>query len=353
MIISSHRDDSVHAVLPKLQERGVPLLWWDEADYPGASTLTAGCLDGHWCQTLTYRGETYDLSKVRAVWDRRPDRPSALEVPEPSQRAFAEHTAKVALSGAYDLMVGARWMPALPQHAAAIDNKLLHLRRATELGLTVVDTVVTNDPEVLVPVWNRTGGRMITKTLEFRPFALDGENGHLYTATVPRRRLTGRHRLRHGPAILQPNVPKAYELRVTVVGEQVFAARIDSQASRMTTVDWRHYHDAKVGYAAYDLPRDIGDRCVRLVAGLGLSFGALDFIVTPDGRYVFLELNVNGQWAFVELRTGMPISDAIADWLAAACVSAAVVADPAGAADARPDVVATARPDLKDSADAH
>ena len=199
---------------------------------------------------------------------------------------------------------------------------------------------------------------MITKTLDFHPFALDGEDRHLFTASVPRRRLTGRHRLRYGPAILQPNLPKAYELRVTVVGERVFAARIDSQASRLTALDWRHYEDPKVGYAAYDLPRDVADRCVRLVAGLGLSFGALDFIVTPDGRHVFLELNVNGQWAFVEMLTGMPIGDAIADWLAEAVAAPAAraAASPAGAhaygsAPVRPD--SAARPVSEDLTDAH
>ncbi|MBG0814210.1 hypothetical protein HS045_08270 [Planomonospora sp. ID82291] len=316
LIISSARDDLVHAVLPRLRERGVPLLWWDEADYPGASTLTTGFVDGRWRQTLTCRSGTYDLSEITAVWHRRPDRPSAPGVREPSQREFAEHAARAALTGAYDLMAGARWMPATPQHALAVDNKLLHLYRATGLGFTVADTVVTNDPGELVPAWNRSGGRLITKALGYRAFTVDGEARHLFTATVPRRRLSGRHRLRYGPAMLQPNVPKAYELRVTVVGERVFAARIDSQASRLTAVDWRHYEDPKVGYTPYDLPRDVTERCVRLVAGLGLSYGALDFIVTPDGRYVFLELNVDGQWAFVELLTGMPIGDAIADWLA-------------------------------------
>ncbi|MER7503383.1 MvdC/MvdD family ATP grasp protein [Nonomuraea pusilla] len=316
LIISSARDDSVHAVLPKLKERGVPLLWWDEADYPGASSLTTSYIGGRWRQRLTYRGQTHDLSRVTAVWHRRPGRPSAPDVREPSQREFAERVAGHALAGAYDLMVGARWMPAPPRHAAAVDNKLLHLYRAVELGLTVADTIVTNDPDELVPAWNRAGGRLITKTLDSHPFTVDGEYGHLYTAVVPRRRLSGRHRLRYGPAMLQPQVPKAYELRVTVVGEQVFAARIDSQASRLTAVDWRHYDDAKVGYSAHDLPPDVAERCVLLVAGLGLTYGALDFIVTPDGRYVFLELNVNGQWAFVETLTGMPISDAIAGWCA-------------------------------------
>ncbi|GLW09731.1 hypothetical protein Misp01_48600 [Microtetraspora sp. NBRC 13810] len=318
LIISSARDDSVRAVLPKLAARGVPLLWWDEADYPAACTLTTGFAGGRWQQTLTYRGETYDLSKVTAVWDRRPDRPSAAGVREPSQRAFAEHAARLALRGAYHLMVRARWMPAPPQHAVAVDNKLLHLHRAVELGFTVPETVVTNDPAALVPAWNRAGGRLITKALGYHPFTLDGEERHLFTTVVPRRRLSGRHRFRHGPAMVQPNLPKAYELRVTVVGERVFAARIDSQNSRLTAVDWRHYEDAKVGYSAYDLPPEVGKRCARLVAGLGLTFGALDFVVTPDGRYVFLELNVNGQWAFVEMLTGLPIGDAIADWLAAA-----------------------------------
>jgi glutathione synthase/RimK-type ligase-like ATP-grasp enzyme len=229
-------------------------------------------------------------------------------------------------------------MPAPPQHVTAVDNKLLHLYRATELGFTVADTVVTNDPAALVPLWNRTGGQVITKTLDYRPFFVDREDRHLFTAVVPRRRLAGRHRLRYGPAMLQPNVPKAYELRVTVVGERVFTASIDSQASRMTAVDWRHLEDPKTRYSAYDLPREVADRCVRLVAGLGLSFAALDFIVTPDGRYVFLELNVNGQWAFVEMLTGLPISDAIADWLADAT------------ARPRPDK-ATARPRPEEPAD--
>ncbi|MET9239689.1 MvdC/MvdD family ATP grasp protein [Nonomuraea sp. NPDC003709] len=331
LIISSPRDDSVHTVRPKLEERGVPLLWWDEAEYPGSSTLTTAFLDGRWRQTLTFQGETYDLSKVTAVWDRRPGKVAAPGVREPSQRAFAEHVARIALAGAYDLMAGARWMPAPPPHVVAVDNKLLHLYRATELGFTVADTVVTNDPEALAQLWNRAGGRVITKTLDYRPFFVDGEDRHLFTTVVPRRRLAGRHRLRYGPAMLQPNVPKAYELRVTVVGERVFAASIDSQASRMTEVDWRHLEDPKTRYAAYDLPRNVADGCVRLVAGLGLSFAALDFIVTPDGRYVFLELNVNGQWAFVEMLTGLPISDAIADWLA--------------------DATATARPRIEEATD--
>lgn len=46
-----------------------------------------------------------------------------------------------------------------------------------------------------------------------------------------------------------------------------------------------------------------------------LNFGCFDLIVTPDGEYVFLECNPNGQWLWVELATGLPIAEAIADFL--------------------------------------
>jgi len=48
---------------------------------------------------------------------------------------------------------------------------------------------------------------------------------------------------------------------------------------------------------------------------LGLVFGALDFVVTPDGQWIFLEINPNGQWFWIERQTGMPISTALAELL--------------------------------------
>ena len=55
---------------------------------------------------------------------------------------------------------------------------------------------------------------------------------------------------------------------------------------------------------------------MAIVKELNLTFGALDFILTPDDKYVFLEVNINGQWAYIESMLGLPISDAIAELLA-------------------------------------
>jgi glutathione synthase/RimK-type ligase-like ATP-grasp enzyme len=137
----------------------------------------------------------------------------------------------------------------------------------------------------------------------------------MYTHPVRRRDAAGYQALRHAPLILQEYVPKEVELRITVVGERVFAAEIRSQASRVTQHDWRHYDNERATYAPSALPADVEQRCVRLVQALGLCFGAIDLIVTPEGEYVFLEINPNGQWAWVESLTGLPIADAVAELL--------------------------------------
>ena len=64
------------------------------------------------------------------------------------------------------------------------------------------------------------------------------------------------------------------------------------------------------------MPDEIKKACVDLTKYYGLEFGAIDLVLTPEGNYVFLEINPNGQWAWIEVLTRLPISDAIANLLA-------------------------------------
>jgi hypothetical protein len=104
--------------------------------------------------------------------------------------------------------------------------------------------------------------------------------------------------------------------RYTQQVTQVFAAEIHSQKSNRTRIDWRRYDPGHTPHYPHTLPDDIRRSCVELVRQLGLCYGAIDMVLTPDGRYVFLEINPNGQFLWIEQLTGMPISDAICDLLA-------------------------------------
>ena len=123
------------------------------------------------------------------------------------------------------------------------------------------------------------------------------------------------------PVIFQAYVPKRVELRITVVGRQVFAAEIHSQHSNHTKHDWRRYDRYQTPYFPHSLPTHLQQLCVRLVERLGLCYGAIDTVLTPDGRYVFLEINPNGQYLWIEKMTGLPISDAICDLLIAGSIT--------------------------------
>jgi glutathione synthase/RimK-type ligase-like ATP-grasp enzyme len=80
-------------------------------------------------------------------------------------------------------------------------------------------------------------------------------------------------------------------------------------------VDWRRGGSLELNYRPHTLPKEIGSTCRRLVDRLDLSFGAIDMILTPQGEYVFLEINPNGQWAWIEQRTGVPMSRSLVDLL--------------------------------------
>ena len=64
-----------------------------------------------------------------------------------------------------------------------------------------------------------------------------------------------------------------------------------------------------------ELPTCVQNQCVAITNALGLQFGAIDYVIDRNGNFVFLELNPNGQWAWIENITGLDISGAISDLL--------------------------------------
>jgi glutathione synthase/RimK-type ligase-like ATP-grasp enzyme len=99
----------------------------------------------------------------------------------------------------------------------------------------------------------------------------------------------------------QEHLAKAVELRVTLVGDRVFAAAVDSQALERSRVDWRKASTELVdAWTPHALPAEVAARLRQLAARLGLSYGAADLVITPDGRHVFLEINPAGEWFWLD-----------------------------------------------------
>lgn len=102
-------------------------------------------------------------------------------------------------------------------------------------------------------------------------------------------------------------------MRLTVVGDRFFPVAVHASSDEART-DWRSDYDS-LTYEPVEIPDEIRFSVTSLLKQLGLSFGAFDFTITPEGEWVFLEINPNGQWGWIEERTGLPITSAMADLL--------------------------------------
>ncbi|MFB7739948.1 hypothetical protein ACFC08_37630 [Streptomyces sp. NPDC056112] len=111
--------------------------------------------------------------------------------------------------------------------------------------------------------------------------------------------------------LFQSWVDKDHEVRLTVVGERMFAAAIHA-GSDAAYEDWRSDYGA-LTYTITTVPEQVAEGMRRLMDRLQLRYGAADFIVGPQGRWTFLEVNPCGQWDWIQGATGLPIAEAVAD----------------------------------------
>jgi hypothetical protein len=321
ILILTHRDDlGRDRVERRLRELGEDVTRFDPGDLPmrAACSLRFTRATG-WQRTIErVDAPSIDVGRISAVWLRRPGaRQLPAQLDDPAMRRYVGDEWS-ALAG--DLFSGMDcfWLPAAPAIVRETMRKCRPLMLAHELGFRIPDTAFTSRPQDLFDLHRAHGGNIITKQASASAFPNAFENRLLrYTERVSARDLGYARRLRTSPVLVQENVAKRLEIRVTVVGEHVFAAEIDSQASHRTRQDWRRYDHSNTPLRVHVLPAPVERRCVEITRRLGLSFGAMDLILTPDDEYLFLEINPAGEFGWIEDATRMPISEAIADLLRA------------------------------------
>ncbi|MBF9135223.1 ATP-grasp ribosomal peptide maturase [Plantactinospora sp. S1510] len=313
LVITEPCDVTVDLVIQELNDRHVPVHRIDLADFPQALSVVAAVGDhGQWAGTLADDHRCTRLEEVRAVYFRRPEPARLPGALDPYERRWAAREAELGFGGLLAALPHARWVND-PRANAAADRKPRQLAVATGHGMTVPQTLVTNDPEEARRFVAAATGGAIYKPFHMRPY-VDADTDQLMAlATTPVTAGDITDAVAGTAHLFQHQVPKAYELRVTAVGDRLFAARIDAH-SEAAKIDWRTDY-ANLAYAAVDLPKQVSKQLHAIRTSLRLTYAAFDLIVTPDGDYVFLEVNPDGQWAWIEHETGLPIAAALADTL--------------------------------------
>lgn len=313
LIVSTRFDPHVDIVIKSLSKRRIPFVRFNTEDYPLKSSvsilLTSG---GHYEALKVPNNPEVEGFNIKSVWYRRPAPFEFPRIFSPQARVFAERETAATIRGLWDLL-DCIWVNH-PDKNRVAEIKLSQLKTAIQLGLEIPRTLVTNNPTEAERFISGLKGDIVVKTLSGG--AVLNENNPTAIFTNVLKPDDGKYlgNVRFAPTLFQEYVPKSVEIRTTVVGNQVFAAEIHSQSLEGTRHDWRR-KVLELVHKPHQLPKDIEQKCLSLVRSFGLHFGAMDLILTPRDRYVFLELNPNGQWAWIEDLTGLPITDALVDVL--------------------------------------
>lgn len=304
LVVTCLDDPTADLVIAELYRRGVAVARFDTTDFPQSLSFSATIGPGSGVAgTLQTATRIVDLSRVRSVYWRRPTGYRFADLEEQDAR-YAEAESRHGLTGTL-ASLNCRYVNH-PFHARSADYKPAQLAAAFDVGFTVPPTLVTNDP-CRARLMADEHGPIVYKPLRGIPFQVDGEPRTIWVDEVEPGSLN--NQVKGMMHLFQQLVPKIADLRVTVVGEQAFAVRIDSGLT-----DWRSDYDSHV-YTVVDPPSDISAKMHRYLQRFQLTFGCFDFALDKSGEWVFLECNPNGQWGWLEPVTDLPITSAFADIL--------------------------------------
>lgn len=314
LVVTKSHDPTADHLFGRMQARNIPFLRLNIDTFVASASLSLHLSrDARW--VLRLGQDVIDGDEIRSVFIRRKVAPTVDDVTDLEARQFAEREFSLMLSW----WLGSIRRPFLdtPETIERAANKWAQLQAAQASGLEIPPTLFTNDPAAASEFLEQPQTSVV-KTLGGLGLIRQSGFYSVYTSIVNGGDVEFIEDLRHGPAIFQCEVKKKHELRVTVVGERFFACCIESQRSERAKLDWRRYDMSNTPHYATELPHRVKEKLIQIMASFGIRFVAFDLIVTPDDRYVFLEMNPSPQWVWIEQATNLPITDAIVDYLMAA-----------------------------------
>lgn len=315
LVSKTNDNNSVALVAEALAARGARAFRFDTDKYPTEVQLSLRHPHGR--SVLRGADGELVLGDVSSTWYRRVD--IGAQLPSDLDKQHRDATLRESRATVFGMLEMLEcFMMNRVSAVRGAEHKPRQLEVAARLGLDVPRTLTTNDPAAARAFFTEQDGRVIGKMLS--SFAIYDEAGRehvMFTTVLTEDDLAHLDDLALGPMTFQEHLDKRVELRITLIGDRVFAAAVDSQALEGSRTDWRREGMQLLkAWTPYKLADDIADKLIKLNKQLGLVYGAADMIVTPSGRHVFLEVNPGGEWFWLDDVFGpRALSGAIADTL--------------------------------------
>jgi glutathione synthase/RimK-type ligase-like ATP-grasp enzyme len=309
LIITNKKDFTADFLIVELGKQNIEFHRFNTEDFPQkANFVYSHPSNGN---SLCFSDKKLMLSDITSIWYRRPVSPEFDTDTPINVKDFVTNESKDALLGLWRT-INCLWVNH-PDKNRLAENKIEQIDRAHSHGFQIPPTLVTNKPDSASDFIKTFNGEVIAKTL--RQSFVSNFNGKsiIYTNIVDNESLESIERVKNCPVIFQQFIKKKSDIRINVFGDEVYATELCSQQSKSEKirVDWRRAKIGEIEHKSYCLSEDMVDRIIKFTRSYGLEFGALDFVLSTKDELIFLELNPNGQWGWIEQLTKQPLRKAL------------------------------------------
>lgn len=313
LIISNKSDITSDFIVKQLKEKEIDFFRFNTDELTKTISCTLDLCKNSFILYDANKNEKINLNEITAVYFRRPELP-IIESDDLNRGEInlIQNEILYTLEGIYTLLRKAYWISPIYSIREA-ENKIFQLEVAKELNLKIPNSIISNQYEDVNEFYSNCDENCIIKPIKSGLIEEENESKVIYTNLLDKIP-SSREQINSCPNFLQSHIIKKGDIRVTMVGEKAFATMIHSQENTKTKVDWRINQDF-LKYTRIELPSDIHIKCVQLLRYLKLRFGAIDFVLDKNEEFIFLEINPNGQWAWIEKLTGYQISHEITNLL--------------------------------------
>lgn len=318
ILIITHTEDnfSIDKVTEYIEANGFEVIRFDVDLYPLHNKLSTGYQNGNWESFLENADGKFRLDDIAAVWYRR-----AYNIGNGLKEELEGKFFGAAMGEIRNTLFG--FLESLdcyslgkPSVYRRLDSKEEQLKIASKIGFKIPETCITNNPDE-ARAFIAENKEVITKMQTGFAIYEDGVENVVFTNLINEDNLEELDGLIYCPMQFQKKIDKKKELRVTVVGQDIYTFEIDSQQSEDAKVDWRKDGvNLLQKWVQTDLPSEIENKIIRLLDVYNVDYGAIDIIVSPEDEYYFIEINAAGEFFWLDnLTEDNLISKSIADLL--------------------------------------
>ena len=321
LLVTSKDDLTTDYLILRLASREIPFFRFNTEDVLKQYQVRLNVF--HDCSSFTIadtaRNAEVRSDEITGAYFRKPRPPiTLLNNSNPVADRFNAQEVREMLRSTWRLLPKKRWLND-PEALWSASNKIKQLDLAAKVGFSVPATLVSTDPSEVFKFISKHDHDVIGKAVKNGFVQHDLTQTVIFTTAL---RADDIQELCDSPTVLpmivQPRLRKEVDLRITIVGDQLFPVALDSQSHEDTSTDWRTWevtNDVDLRHSVFDLPKTVERNCIELNRRLGLRFSCVDMVLSPEGDFTFLEVNPNGQWAWIEQKLDVPIRDRIIDEL--------------------------------------